>query len=95
MVPCFLVQLSLIHHQPFGCRPSFSHQETGAAVLGVVPIVVLLDQASVDTHLYRLLDLVCLLLSSRVGPPTYLVTQELRFQLEVHLDQHVTGGWRG
>ena len=24
--------LSVVHYQPFGCRPRFSHQETGAAV---------------------------------------------------------------
>ena len=33
------------------------------------------------------------LLRSRVGSPTYLVTHELGFQLEVHLYQPYTGGW--
>ena len=62
---------------------------------GVVPIFVLQDQASIDTLLYLSLYLVGLLFRSRVGSPTYLVTQELGLQLEVHLYQLVTGGWRG
>ena len=32
--------------------PRLSHQGTGAAVLGLVPILVLQDQGSVDTPLY-------------------------------------------
>ena len=43
LVQRFVVQLSVVHYQPFGCRPSFSHQEAGAAVLGVVPVLVLKD----------------------------------------------------
>ena len=62
---------------------------------GVVPILVLQDQASIDTLLYLSLYLVSLLFRSRVGSPTYLMTQELGLQLEVHLYQLVTGGWRG
>ena len=64
-------------------------------MLRVVPILVLQDQAGVNTFLYLSLDLISLLFRSRVGPPTYLVTHELGFQLEVHLDQLVTGSRRG
>ena len=61
----------------------------------IFPTLLLQDQASVDTLLYLSLDLECLLFRNRVGPPTYLVTHELRCQLEVHLDQLITGGLRG
>ena len=64
-------------------------------MLGVVPILILQDQASVDTFLYLSLYLIGLLFRSRKGSPTYLVTHELGLQLEVHLYQLVTEGWRG
>ena len=64
-------------------------------MLGVVPILVLWDQASVDTFLYLSLSLMGLLFRSQLGSPTYLVTHELGPQLEVHLHQLVTGSWRG
>ena len=54
-------------------------------MLGVVPILVLQDQASVDTFLYLSLNLSGLLFRSRVGSTTYLVTHKLGLQLEVHL----------
>ena len=54
-------------------------------MLGVVPILVLQDQASVDTFLYMSLNLVGLLFRSRLGAPTYLVTHKFGLQLEVHL----------
>ena len=95
MVQRLLVQLSIVHYQPFGCTPRLSHQETGAAVLGVVPILVLQDQASVDTFLYLSLYLISLLFRNRIGCPTHLVTHEVGLQLEVHLYQLVTGGWKG
>ena len=85
MVQRLLVQPSIVHYQPFGCRRSLGHQETGAAMLGVVPILVLQDQASVDSVLYLSLYLIRLPFRSRVGSPTYLVTHELGLQLEVHL----------
>ena len=72
-------------YQPFGCGPRLSHQETGAAILGVVPILVLHNQASVDTFLYLSLPLIGLVFGSRVGSPTYLLTYELGLQLDVHL----------
>ena len=90
-----LVQLSIVHYEPFGCTPRLSHQKTGAAMLGVVPIFLLPDQAIVDTFLYPSLYLIGLLFRSRVGSPAYLVNHELGLQLEVHLYQLVTGGWRG
>ena len=89
MAQLFLVQLSVVHYQPFGCRPRFSHQESGAAVFGVVPVLVLQDQASVDTFLYLLLNLVGLLFRSWIGSSRDLVTHELGVQLEVHLYQLV------
>ena len=64
-------------------------------MLGIVTILVLQDQASVNTLLYLSLYLIGLLFRSRVGSPLYLVTHELRVQLEVHLYQLVTGRWRG
>ena len=95
MVQAFLVQLCIVRYQPFGCRPRFSNQKTEAAVLAVVPFLVLQDQASVDAFLYLSLDLISLLLRSRVWPQTYLVTDELGFQLMVHLEKLVARSWRG
>ena len=54
-------------------------------MFGVVPILVLQDQVRVDTFLYRSLNLIGLLFRRRLGSPTYLVTNELGLQLEVHL----------
>ena len=54
-------------------------------MLGVVPILVLQNQARVDTVFYLLLNPVGPLFRSRLGSPTYLVTQELGVQPEVHL----------
>ena len=90
MVQRFVVQLSVVNYQPFNCRPRFSHQKTGAAVLGVVPVPILQDWASVDTFLYLSLNLVGLLFRSGIGCPPDLMAHELRFQLEVHLYQLVT-----
>ena len=64
-------------------------------MFAVVPILVLQDQAGVDTFLYLSLYLISLLFRSRVGSTTYLVTHELGLQLEVHLYQLVTGSWSG
>ena len=64
-------------------------------MFGVVPMLLLLNQATVDTPLYPSLNLIGLLFRSRVRSPTYLVTHELGLQLELHLYQLVTGGWRG
>ena len=85
MVQRLLVQLCIVHHQPFGCRPRLGHQETGAATLGMVPILVLHNQASVHTFLYLSLNLMGLLFRTSVGSPTYVVTYELGLQLEVQL----------
>ena len=59
-------------------------------MLGVVPVLVLQDQASVDTFLYLSLNLVGLLFRSSIRSPPDYVTHELGFQLEVHLYQLVT-----
>ena len=64
-------------------------------MLGVVPILVLQNQTSVNTFSYLSLYRIGLLFRSRVGSPTYLVTHELGLQVEVHLYQLVTGCWRG
>ena len=64
-------------------------------MLGVVPILVLQYQASVDTLLYLPLNLIGLLFRSQIWSPTYLVTHEFGLQLEVHLYKLVTGGWWG
>ena len=61
-------------------------------MFGLVPILVFQDEASVDKLLYLSLNLIGLLLRSRVGSPTYPVTHELGLQLEIHLYQLVTGG---
>ena len=52
--------------------------------MGVVPILVHQNRASVDTPLYLSLKLVGLLFRSRVGSPTYLLTHELGLHLEVN-----------
>ena len=59
-------------------------------MLGVVPIPLLQDWASVDTLLYLSLNLVGLLFRSWVGSPPDLMAHEPGLQLEVHLYQLVT-----
>ena len=54
-------------------------------MIGVVPILVLLNQASVDTFLYLSLNVIGQLFRSRTGAPTDLVTQQLGLPLEVQL----------
>ena len=61
-------------------------------MLGIVPVLILQDQASIDTFLYLTLNLVSLLLKSWIGPRAYLMPHELMLQLEIHLDWLVTGG---
>ena len=59
-------------------------------MLGVVPVPVLQDYASVDTLLYLSLNLIGLLFRSRVGSPPDLMAHKFGVQLEVHLYQLVT-----
>ena len=62
-------------------------------MLGVVPILVLQDQASVDTVLYLSLYLIDLLFRSRVGSPSYLVTHGFSLRsICSSLSQDAAGG---
>ena len=64
-------------------------------MLGVAPVLVLQDQASVDTLLHLSLYLIGLLFRSRVGSPSHLVATKLGFSLRsicTSLSQDAGGG---
>ena len=54
-------------------------------MLGVVPVLELQIQTSVDTLLYLFINLIGVLFRSQLVPPAYLVSHKLELQLEVHL----------
>ena len=90
-----LVQLSIVDYQPFGGRHRLSHQETGTAVLRVVSVLIRQDEARVSTFLCVAFNLISLLFRSWIGLPTYVMPDERMLQLEIHLDELITGSWRG
>ena len=55
--------------------------------MGVVPLLVFLYEASINTFLYLALNFFNLFLSSRVGTTSHLRFLKLRFQFQGHLDQ--------
>ena len=72
----------------------FSNQEAGTAVVGVVPLLVFLNEASVNTFLDLALHFFNLFLRSGVGTTSHSRLLKFRFQLQVHPDQFFTGHGR-
>ena len=57
---------------------------------GVVPLLIFLHEASINTFLDLALDLVNLFLWSGIGTTPHLRLFKFRFQFQVHLDQLFT-----
>ena len=61
---------------------------------GVVPVLILLDKASIYTFLDLAIDLLDLVLLGRVWTPPHYRAFKLWFEVDVHLDQFLTRqGW--
>ena len=65
--------------------------------MGVVPLLIFLNEASINTFLDLALDFFNLFLWSGIGTTPHSSLFEFRFQLQVHLDQFFTreGGRQG
>ena len=91
MVLGFLIDLTIVNNQSQGSGARLSKQETVTAVMGVVPLLICLYKASINTFLYRALDFLNLFLRSGVGTTSHLRFLKLMFQFQVHLDQFFAG----
>ena len=58
--------------------------------MGVIPLLIFLNQASINTFLDLALDLINLLLRSGVRTTPHSPLLQFRFQFQVHLDQFIT-----
>ena len=94
MVLGFLVHLTIVNNQSQGTRSWFSNQEAGTAVVGLVPLLMFLNEASINTFLDIALDFFNLFLRSGVGTTSHSRLLKLRFQFQVHLDRFFTGQGR-
>ena len=52
MVLGFLVDLTIVYNQSLGSRPWFGNQQTGTAVMGVVPLLIFFNEASINTDAF-------------------------------------------
>ena len=80
MVLGFLVDLTIVNNQSEGSRSWFSNQETGTAVMGVVPLLISLHEASINTFLDLALDFFNLFLLSGIGTTPHSRVFKFRFQ---------------
>ena len=87
MVLAFLVDLTIVNNQSYGSRPWFNNQETGTAVMGVVPLLIFFNEASINTFLDLALDFFNLFLWSGIGTTPHSRLFKFRFQFQVHLGQ--------
>ena len=62
--------------------------------MGVVPLLIFLHEASINTFLDLALDFFNLFLRSRVGTTSHSRLLKFRFQFQVHLDQFFIGQGR-
>ena len=65
--------------------------------MGVVPLLIFFNEASINTFLDLALDFFNLFLWSGIGTTPHSRLFKFRFQFRVHLDQFFTrkGGWQG
>ena len=87
----FLIDLIIVNNQSQGSQSRFSNQEAGTAVMGVVPSLIFLREASINTLLDLALDFFNLFLRSGVGRTPHSRFLKLRFQFQVHLHQFAAG----
>ena len=59
--------------------------------MGVVPLLIFLQEASINTFLYLVLDFFDLFLRSGLGTTSPTRFLKLRFEFQVHLDQFFAG----
>ena len=88
---------SILHRPNLGLLMAnlmFSLQTTRATMAGIVPVFILLDEASIYTFLDLAFDLVDLVLWGGVWTPSHHRPFKLGFEFEVHLDQRFARqGW--
>ena len=84
MVLGFLGDLTIVYNQLWGSRPWFSNQETGTAVMGVVPLLIFFNEASIYTFLDLALDFFNLYLWSGIGTTLHSRLFKFRFQFQVY-----------
>ena len=84
MVLGFLIDFTIVNN---GSRSGFSNQEAKTAMMGTVPLLLFLYEASINTFLDLALNFFNLFLKSGVGTTSHSRFRKLRFQFQVHLDQ--------
>ena len=62
--------------------------------MGVVPLLIFLNEASINTFLELALNFFKLFLRRGIGMTSHPSLLEFRFQFQVHLDQFFTGQGR-
>ena len=87
----FLSDLTIVNNQLQGSRSRFSNQESRTAVVGVVPLLIFLYEASINTFLDLALDFFNLFLRSGVGTMSHSRFLKFRFQFQVLPDQFLAG----
>ena len=74
--------------------PKFSHQKTRVTIAGIVPVFILLTEASIYTFLDLAFHLVDFVFWGGVWTPSNHTPFKLGFEIEVHLDQlFARQGW--
>ena len=64
-------------------------------MVGIVPLLIFFNEASINTFLDLALDLFNLFLRSGIGTTSHSCFLQFRFQFQVHVDQFFSGqGWR-
>ena len=94
MVLGFIVDLTIVNNQSQGSGSWFSNQEARIAVVGVVPLLIFLNEATINTFLDPAIDFFNSFLRSGVGSTSDSSLLKFRFQFQVHLDQFFTGQGR-
>ena len=83
----FLIDLPIVNNQSKGSRSGFRNLETQTAMMGVVPLLMILHEVSINTFLYLALDFSKLFLKTGVGTTSHSRFLKLSFEFQVHLDQ--------
>ena len=90
MVLGFLVALTIVYNQTLGSGPWFGNKETGTAVMGIVPVLIVFKEASINAFLDLAFDFLNLFLWSGIGTTPHSRLFKFWFQFQVHLDHFST-----
>ena len=90
----FLVDFTIVNTQSQGSPSSFSNQEAGTAMMGVVPLLIFFHKASIYAFLDLALDFLNLFLRSGIGTMSHSHLLNFKFQFQVHVDQVFAGRGR-